>query len=193
VEAAETAGIAPVELLAAGENVVAELLASVSDLPHPPRVVAVYRRADLPREPPGGSPVALALWQVADPGNVGTLIRTAGAFGARVALSAGCGDPTSGRALRASAGAIFRVPLVGFDDVVGRKVALAAHGGRSLAEAELAGEVTFVLGSERTGLPDEVLAVCDEVATISIEPGSESLNVAAAGAVALYEWARRRS
>src|SRR5262249_52957665 len=74
----------PVELLVAGENVDAARLAEVSTAAHPPRVIGVYRRADLPySEPP---PVVLALWRVADPGNVGTLIRTAGAFGAAVAL-----------------------------------------------------------------------------------------------------------
>jgi TrmH family RNA methyltransferase len=192
VEAAEAAGISPVELLVAGESVAAGLLGSVSDLPHPPRVVAVYRHADLPRELPSNRLLlTLALWQVSDPGNVGTLIRTSGAFGARVALSAGCGDPTSPRALRASTGAVFRVPLVGFEDVVGRKVGLSAHGGRPLTEIELGDEVTFVLGSERSGLPARVLETCDEVATIPIAPGSESLNVAAAGAIALYEWSRQ--
>ncbi len=192
VEAARTAGVTPVELLVAGENVAAELLASVSDLPHPPRVVAVYRRADLPRAEPAPA-LSLALWRVSDPGNVGTLIRTAGAFGACVALSAACGDPTSPRAVRASAGAIFRVPLAGFGEVAGRRVALAAHGGRPLADVELGDSVAFVLGAERSGLPADVLAGCDEVATIPVEPGAESLNVAAAGAIALYEWARRRA
>ena len=73
--------------------------------------------------------VVLALWRVSDPGNVGTLLRTADAFGAGVSLSPECADPTGPRALRASAGAIFRVPLVAWDDVPERKVALVAHGG----------------------------------------------------------------
>jgi len=76
---------------------VPELLAAVSDLPHPPRVAAVYRRADLPRN---NLPLGVALWRVADPGNVGAVVRTAGAFGASVALSPGCADPTSPRAHR---------------------------------------------------------------------------------------------
>jgi RNA methyltransferase, TrmH family len=172
----------------AGENVEPELLASVSDLPHPPRVVAVYRRADLPRNKLF---LGLALWRVADPGNVGALVRTAGAFGASVALSEGCADPTSPRALRASAGAIFRVPLAGFEDAPGRRVALVAHGGRALAEIDLEGPMTFVVGAERAGLPAEVVERCDEVATIPIPGEVESLNVAAAAAIALYERSRR--
>jgi RNA methyltransferase, TrmH family len=188
VEAARAAGVEPVDLLAAGENVDPELLAGVSDLPHPPRVVAVYRRADLPSTT---VLLSLALWRVVDPGNVGAVIRTAGAFGAGVALSAACADPTSPRALRASAGAIFRVPLAGFDEAPGRRVALVAHGGRPLREVSLEQPLTLVLGAEREGLPEEVVARCDEAATIPTSGGVESLNVAAAAAIALYEAARR--
>jgi TrmH family RNA methyltransferase len=188
VEAARSGGVEPVELLVAGENVEPELLAAVSELPHPPRVVAVFRRADLPSQ---GTSLGVALWRVADPGNVGAVIRTAGAFGASVALSAGCADPTSPRALRASAGAVFRVPLAGFDEAPGRRVALVAHGGRPLADLSLAEPLTFVLGAEREGLPDEVVERCDEVVTIATPGEVESLNVAAAAAIALYERSRR--
>jgi TrmH family RNA methyltransferase len=188
VAAASAAGVEPVELLVAGENVEPELLASVSELPHPPRVVAVFRRADLPRDAPS---LGLALWRVADPGNVGAVVRTAGAFGASVALSAGCADPTSPRALRASAGAVFRVPLAAFEDGAGPRVALVAHGGKPLREVELCEPLTFVLGAEREGLPAEVVERCDEVATIPIPGEVESLNVAAAAAIALYELSRR--
>jgi TrmH family RNA methyltransferase len=165
-----------------------ELLAEVSTLAHPPRVVAVYRREDLPR---GTRPVTLALWHVVDPGNVGTLLRAADAFGAGVALSAGCADPTGPKALRASMGSIFRVPLAELDEPAGRRVALVSHGGEPLAEVDLSGEVVFVLGAEREGLPEDVLARCDARATIPIAGGAESLNVAMAGTVALYERARR--
>src|SRR2546423_14297458 len=98
VEVAAAAGIEPVELLVAGETVEPALLAEVSTLAHPPRVVGVFRREDLPGYEPRVS--TLALWHVADPGNVGTLIRTADAFGASVALSSGCADPTGPKALR---------------------------------------------------------------------------------------------
>jgi TrmH family RNA methyltransferase len=188
VEAAQAAGVEPVELLAAGETVAPELLAGVTDLPNPPRVVAVYRRADLPSN---SLLLGLALWRVADPGNVGAVVRTAGAFGASVALSGGCADPTSPRALRASAGAIFRVPLGSFEEAPGRRVALVAHGGRPLGEVSLEQPLTFVLGAERDGLPDEIVARCDDAATIPISGEVESLNVAAAAAIALYEAARR--
>ncbi|HET8895008.1 MAG TPA: RNA methyltransferase [Gaiellaceae bacterium] len=184
VEAA--GGIAPVELLIAGENVTAELMAEVSSLAHPPRVIGVYRREDLPR---GARPVTLALWRVADPGNVGTLLRSADAFGAGIALSAGCADPTGPKALRASMGAIFRVPTVEFDEAQGRRVALVPHGGEPLDAVDLSGDVVMLLGAEREGLPPDVR----RDVTASILQHGESLNVAMAGTVALYEVARRGS
>jgi RNA methyltransferase, TrmH family len=188
VDAAVAAGIAPVDLLVAGETVEPELLARVSTLGHAPRVVAVYRRSDLPTDK---RDVTLALWQLGDPGNVGTLIRTADAFGAAVALSEGCVDPLGPRALRASAGAIFRVPVLAWDAIDGRSVALVAHGGVPLSEAELDPPLTFFLGSEREGLPESLVSNCRLAATIPLPGAAESLNVAAAGAIALYELSRR--
>jgi TrmH family RNA methyltransferase len=163
-----------------------KVLAEVSSAGHPPRVIAVYRRDALPAWQE--RPATLALWKLADPGNVGTLIRTADAFGAGVALSPGCADPTSPKALRATAGSIWRVPLGTWDDVAGTRVALVAHGGEPLASLDLSGRVTFLLGAERDGLPEDVPRDLD--AHIPIV-GAESLNVAAAGAVALYERSRR--
>lgn len=186
VAVASATGIEPVELLVAGENVEPELLAAVSTLPHPARTIGVYRTADLPR---GARETVLALWQVGDPGNVGTLLRTADAFGAGVALSPGCADPLGSKALRASAGAVFRVPVIAWDDVPGRRVALVAHGGVALSELDLEPPVTLYLGAERAGLPDDLIAGCDR-ATIVLPGSAESLNVAAAGAIALYELSR---
>ena len=181
----------PVELLVAGENVEPKLLAEVSSAAHPPRVIGVYRRADLP--PPATRPAVLALWRISDPGNLGTLIRTADAFGAAVALSEGCADPTGPKALRASAGSIWRVPLLPFPPSNtwlqgGKRVALVSGGGTPLGEIDLAGDVVLMLGSERDGLPAEIGRDVD--GWIPIE-GAESLNVAAAGAIALYEWHRQ--
>ncbi len=187
-DAARVAGIEPVELLVAGESVLPALLSAVSTLPHPPRTIGVFRKADLPS---GTRETCLALWRLADPGNVGTLIRSADAFGACVALSPECADPLSQKALRATAGAIFRVPLVAWDHRPGRQVALDVGGAVALDESDLEPPVTIVLGAERAGLPDEVLAACDQVASIAMPGRAESLNVAAAGAIALYELARR--
>lgn len=181
----------PVDVLRADVDVEAKLLAGVASVPHPPRVIAVYRRADLPGWEDRAA--ALALWQLADPGNVGTLIRAADAFGAAVLLSDGCADPTSPKALRASAGSIWRVPVGRWENpsnslLQATRVALVAHGGMPLAALDLSGRVMFLLGAERAGLPDEVER--DRDATIPIA-GAESLNVAVTGAIALYERARQ--
>jgi TrmH family RNA methyltransferase len=202
VAAGLAAGIMPVEALVDAERPVelpglqdAEevepgLLAELSSLAHPPRIVAVFRRVDLPRA--FDAPDGLALWHVGDPGNVGTLIRTADALGpAFVAFSPGCADPTSPKALRASMGAVFRVPTGSFDDAPRPWIGLVPRGGSALAETELRERATFVLGAEREGLPDDVASSCDVLASIPLAEGAESLNVAAAGAIALYERARR--
>jgi TrmH family RNA methyltransferase len=202
VAAGLAAGLQPVEALVDAERraeldgldgmeeVEPGLLAELSTLAHPPRVIAVFRRADLPRDL--DAPAGLALWQVGDPGNVGTLVRTADALGpAFVALSAGCADPTSPKALRASMGAIFRVPTGRFEEAPRPWVGLVPHGGETLSETDLDGRTTFVLGAEREGLPDEVASSCDLLASIPLADAAESLNVAAAGAIALYELTRR--
>ena len=183
-----------VEQLPGAEPVAASLLASASELPHPPRVIAVFRRADLPRlDPEDAPPVGLALWHVGDPGNVGALLRSADALGpAFVCLSEGCADPVSPKALRASVGATSasrsarsrRCPAAGSR--------WSPRTGRPLQDVELGDRVTFVLGGEREGLPPDVAGACDEVATIPQSDTAESLNVAVAGAIALYERQRRR-
>lgn len=190
-DAVEAATAAPVDVLRAGEDVEARLLAEVATAPHPPRVIGVFRRDDLPGW--DERPATLALWRVADPGNVGTLIRTADAFGAAVCLSDQCADPTSPKALRACAGSIWRVPLGSWEASNSLlqttvRVGLVAHGGTPLPSLALSGRVTFLLGAERGGLPASVERDID--ATIPLA-GAESLNVAAAGAIALYEWHRR--
>jgi TrmH family RNA methyltransferase len=183
-------GIEPVDLLVAGEDVEPSLLAEVSTLAHPPRVVAIYRREDLPR---GTRPLTLALWHVGDPGNVGTLLRAADAFGAGVALSDGCADPTGPKAVRASMGSVFTVPISGFEEPEGKRIGLVPSGGIPLPELDPEDQVVLVLGAERTGLPADVLDRCDVTASIPQPGGGDSLNVAMAGAIALYELARERA
>ncbi|MGZ4384121.1 MAG: TrmH family RNA methyltransferase [Gaiellaceae bacterium] len=207
VEAGLDAGLSPVEVLVDSERpallerlpkatlVRPELLAELSTLAHAPRVVAVFRREELPRAEEEALPeCGLALWRVADPGNVGTLIRSADGLGpCFVALSAGCADPTSPKALRAAAGAVFRVPLCAFERAPGRRIGLVAEGGRLLSEIDLEGPLCFLLGAEREGLPERVAETCEVLATIPLAAEANSLNVAIAGAIALYERLRRRA
>jgi RNA methyltransferase, TrmH family len=190
VEAARVAGIEPVELLVAGENVDERQLASVSTLGHPPRLVAIFRRDSLEHRTPRPGP-GIALWRVGDPGNVGALIRSTDALGgAFVALSEGCADPTGPKAVRASMGALFRVALIPFEDAPRPWIGLVPRDGEELHALESG---TYVVGAEREGLPDEVLARCDRRMTIPLSPGAESLNAAMAGTIALYESSRRRT
>ena len=196
IEAATRAGWAPEALYAAegsgleGVPVAPHVLATVSQLGSGTRALGIYGMRWAP-EPTG--PLCLALWGVNDPGNVGTALRSALAFGAgSVALGPGSADPYGPKAVRASMGALFEMPVARVRDVAelpGRRIALVAREGAPLEVIEPGGDVTLVVGAEREGLPGKVVAACDEVAHIPIR--SESLNAGMAATVALYELDRR--
>jgi TrmH family RNA methyltransferase len=159
-----------------------DLLVAASALGSGTRTIAVWPLAWGPVEP---AAPCVYLHGVGDPGNVGTIIRTADALlGATVALGPECADPFGPKATRASMGSIFARPpaKAGIATTPGPRAALVAHGGSGL-EA-LAGVATICLGAEREGLPADVLAACDAIATIPLTGAAESLNVAAAAAIA---------
>jgi RNA methyltransferase, TrmH family len=189
VAAADAAGWRAVYRLEAGVDVEPALLDEVSALGSGTRVLAVYERRFAPK--PTG-PLCVALWGVHDPGNVGTVLRSALAFGAAsVALGPDCADPYTPKAVRASMGAIFAVDVArvsAVSELPGDKVALAAGTGDALA-GPLEGPLTLIVGAERTGLPADVIAACDRTAHIPI--ATESLNAAVAASIALYEATRR--
>lgn len=167
------------------------VLAAVSTLGSGTRVIAVYeQRWGAPM-----GPLCVYLHGVRDPGNVGTVLRSAHAFGAScVALGPGCADPHSPKAVRASMGAIFFVWLARVEHVSelpGERIALVAGSGEPLWEVgeELAQGVTLLVGSERDGLPQELVGECERVAHIPIR--ADSLNAAMACTVALYDISRR--
>jgi TrmH family RNA methyltransferase len=171
------------------------VLAEIGSLGHPARVLATFRIGDLPRRRPGAD-LGVYLHRVIDPGNVGTVVRAAGALGgAFLALSPGCSDPLSSKGVRASMGAVFRVPVEAAAALPspGVRIALAADGGAPIWDADLTGAVTFVVGAERHGLPPELIDACDLVCTIPQTAGAESLNAAQAATVALYEAVRARA
>jgi TrmH family RNA methyltransferase len=191
VEAGLAAGAEPRFLLTAagaelslewgGEEVEPELLAAVSSLGSGTRAIAVWplRWSEAPAAP------CVYLHGVGDPGNVGTIVRTTQALlDGPVVLGPDCADPFSPKAVRASMGSLFAQPpsRVELAETPTPRAALVAHGGRGL-EA-LAGAATLCLGAEREGLPAEVLAQCEATATIPLRAGAESLNVAAAAAIA---------
>jgi TrmH family RNA methyltransferase len=173
-----------------GTEVEPELLAAVSELGSGTRALGIYEERW--RELPVG-PLCVSLHGVSDPGNVGTILRSAEAFGASsVAIGPGTADPYGPKAVRASMGAIFSVPLARFDDervaLPGRRVALVAQGdGAPLPEVALH-DVTLMIGAERSGLPREVVDRAASVAHIPIT--THSLNAAMAATVALYEASR---
>lgn len=176
-----------------GVSVEADLLASASGLGSGTRTLAVYeeRWADVPV-----GPLCVYLHGVHDPGNVGAILRSAAAFGAScVALGPGTADPYSPKAVRASMGAIFSLELARaeVDQLPGEKIALVPGAGEPLWRSRY-GCVTssakvLMIGSEREGLPEHVVASADHVAHIPI--ATDSLNAAMAATVALYEITRR--
>jgi TrmH family RNA methyltransferase len=165
-----------------GEAVEPELLAGVSSLGSGTRVIAVWPLPE-PRRPAG---VCAYLHGLGDPGNVGTVVRSADALcGGTVALGPGCADPYSPKAVRASMGSVFAVAPGRFEleETPAPRIALVAHGGGR--PEGVAPPITICLGAEREGLPADVVGRCEERWTIPLRPGVDSLNVAAAAAIAL--------
>jgi RNA methyltransferase, TrmH family len=139
-----------------------------------------------------GLPVVV-LAGVTDPGNAGTIIRSAAAAGAAgVLLTPGSVDPTNPKVVRSSAGALFALPVATVEDVLdlGLTTVGAVAGGLSPDEVDLAGPVALVLGGEAAGLPEDQLV--DTEVALPLEEGVESLNVAMAATVLLYEARRQR-
>ncbi|HEV2728067.1 MAG TPA: RNA methyltransferase, partial [Solirubrobacterales bacterium] len=173
-----------------GEQVEPGLLAKASALGSGTRAIAVWPLppGDATQLSPvcGDNCVCVYLHGVADPGNVGTIIRTVDALiGGPVVLGPDCADPFSPKATRASMGSIFSRPpaKAGIEATGEPRVAFVPHGGEELDT--LAGAATVCLGAEREGLPDEVVAACERRVTIPLrEGGPDSLNVAAAAAIA---------
>jgi TrmH family RNA methyltransferase len=192
--AADAAGWEAVERLCAvgsglaGLEVEPAALTSVSGLGSGTRTLAVYEER---WAPVATGPLCVWLYGVSDPGNVGAVLRSAQAFGAAsVAFGPGTADPFSPKAVRASMGAVFEVPLARASDIAqlpGTTVALSADAEPALADLQL-DEVTFLIGAEREGLPDDVIAAAGAVARIPIH--THSLNAAMAATIALYEATR---
>jgi len=165
-----------------GDEVEPELLSAASALGSGTRAIAVWPQH---LSEPGG-PACVYLDGVGDPGNVGAVIRVADALiDGVVVLGPGCADPFSPKAVRASMGSIFSQPpaRAGIEATPRPRLGMVAHGGAPLGRLET--PLTVCLGAEREGLSAEVLAACEKTVTIPLRPGgAESLNVAAAAAIA---------
>ncbi|MGK2882820.1 MAG: TrmH family RNA methyltransferase [Mycobacterium sp.] len=142
---------------------------------------------------------------ISEPGNAGTLIRVADALGADAVVLAGYSvDPYNGKCLRASAGSIFSLPVISAPDAAAAMAAIGAAGLQTLAttvdgetdldavEPSLVGPTTWLFGPESSGLPTEVAAAADRRVRIVMPGSAESLNVAAAAAICLYQSSRAR-
>jgi TrmH family RNA methyltransferase len=188
VDAARANGWLPEVVLEAGVDVEPDLLHAVSALGSGSRVMAIFRER---WSRPAGQ-LSVYLHGVGDPGNVGTIIRSAHALAdGPVVLGPGCADPYSPKAVRASMGSLFARPparVTSFDEIPGTTIALERGAGDPLGEVQAEAPVTLCLGAERTGLPREVANAATAVAHIPLRPdGPDSLNVAMAATVALYE------
>jgi RNA methyltransferase, TrmH family len=181
------------------------VLARVTDTVTPQPVAAIARFADVP---PGtaaaaAGPLALVLVGVRDPGNAGTLLRSAEAAGAGAVLFCdGSVDPYGPKCVRASAGSVFRVAVTRSGDAGEALACLAsaglgtlatvARGARSYDEVDLADPVALVLGNEAHGLPGDVAARVERAVTIPMAGRTESLNVGMAGTILCFESLRQR-
>ena len=146
----------------------------------------------------------MALVGLQDPGNLGTILRSAEAFGsAGIILGEGTVSPLNAKAVRASAGSIFRLPVVtaaaALEDVVTklrvqnvRLIATSSHKGTTLDQANLTGSIAVFIGSEGSGLTRGLMTQMDEVVAIPHTAQVESLNAGVAGSIILYEAARQR-
>ena len=175
--------------------------AGLSETVTPQGLLAVCTMRDVAAEALTAAPprLAVALSELADPGNAGTILRTADACGAgAVVFGAGSADPYGGKAVRASAGSLFHVnvvrgavlePLIGSLQSAGVTV-LAADGGGEVAldelTTDLAGPVLWLFGNEARGVPAELAALADRRVRIPMRGRAESLNLAAAAAICLY-------
>jgi TrmH family RNA methyltransferase len=184
-----------------------QVLAAMSPVQHPSGVVAIARArpADVRvvMATVTDLPLVLVLAGLQDPGNVGAIVRAASAFGASgVVAIEGSANPFSWMALRGAMGGTFRLPIAArgsLTEVIAsarelgvRLVAAVPRGGTPLPDVDLREPTAIVLGGEGAGLSSAVLAAVDETVTIPMQAPVESLNVAIAAALILYEAMRQR-
>ena len=175
----------------------------VADTVTPQPVMAIVAQVGVPLEALAAARLLVVCVDVRDPGNAGTVLRSAEAAGADgVVCCGGSVDVYNPKTVRASAGALFHVPVVAGGDAVEvlqrigawglRRLGAVPRSGRDYATVDLRAPCALVLGNEATGLPEEVAAVIDERITIPMAGRSESLNVGMSAAVLCFEAARQR-
>lgn len=187
------------------ETVSDSVFAYLSDTRSPQGILAVVRQLAYQTEDlMGQNPLILVLENLQDPGNLGTIVRTAEAAGATgLLLGRGCVDIYSPKVTRSTMGSIFRVPFVYTDHlrktVISLKkqgvCVLAAHlkGSEDLYQVPCGGPLAFLIGNESRGLTDETAALADRAVRIPMSGSVESLNAAVASAILMFEAKRQRS
>jgi TrmH family RNA methyltransferase len=186
-------------------HVTPELIRAITSTVTPQGVLGVAPYLDEPLDAiEHEDPACVAiLHEVRDPGNAGTILRSADGSGASgVVFTSSSVDAYNPKTVRASAGSIFHLPLVrgiGTPEAIAslrdrgyRTFAMDARGSENLYGLDLAGRIAFVFGNEAHGLPQDVVRLADATVRVPQAGGAESLNLAAAGTVCLFEWARRR-
>lgn len=171
---------------------------SISDAETPAGIAA---EVEIPRRADGAEGPAVFLEGIQDPGNVGAIVRSAAAFGvAAVVHDPACADPWGPKALRAAQGGHFKLALRQTDDLgvelrkfSGRLVCTVVMNGTRLRDADLDGRIGWIFGAEGRGVSDAVAAQAALRVTIPMARGTESVNVAAAAAICLYEAFSRRA
>jgi TrmH family RNA methyltransferase len=187
------------ELVHVSQEVMHRLTSTVT----PQGLVAVAPFVDVPLDSLTAPRCVALLHEVRDPGNAGTILRSADAAGADAVVFAGSSvDAYNPKTVRASAGSLFHVPLVRDVDTGDaiqllrargcRVHAMAADGERDLYQLDLTQPTAFVFGNEARGLPSGTAALADDTVRVPIPGRAESLNLAAAATVCLFEWARQR-
>lgn len=187
----------PIEVLKEG------VLERIGDTVTPQPVLAVASMALADLDDLGAYGPVLVAVTVRDPGNAGTLLRSAEAAGtAGVVFCGNSVDPYAPKVVRSSGGAVFGIPVVEEDDPVKvldalgrqgrRRLAAVATGGEHLERVDLTGSVAIVVGNEAAGLPPDLASHLDGNVTIPVDPPAESLNVGMAGTVLAFEAARQR-
>jgi len=174
------------------------LFAELSPVATPTGLLA--EAAWLAPTPSAATPLVIALEDIQDPGNLGSMLRTAAAAGATLAvLSKGCHDPWSPKALRGGQGAQFVLPIERGVDVPawcaqfkGQSLALALAEDHSVFSSDLTGPLAFIVGNEGAGLSDDVRAAATATVQIPMPGKMESLNASAALAIAVFEAVRQR-
>jgi TrmH family RNA methyltransferase len=180
---AEVARSRGIDVVIVSERVLQRL--STTESPQSPAAVVEIPDPVIPE-----SGHVIVCWGLGDPGNMGTLIRTAAAFGMGFAVGPGCVDPWSPKVLRAAAGGHFRTCVGSVADLSGLGgrllVATVARGGMPPGRLDAGRDSAVLVGDEAHGLPDEVVAAADVAVTIPMPGGMESLNAAVAGAIVAF-------